>query len=164
MDVLVVRHGTALDKEEAASRFMPDDDRPLTKKGRSRTKRVAKVLAKRVPNVTGLLTSPLLRAAETAEIVGAAIGLEPERTNALLPGAAEDHLVRVLEKKSGAVAVVGHEPHLSRWIGWALTGESRSIVALAKSGVCLVHFADTPRAREGTIGWLLTPALVEELR
>lgn len=161
MDVLVVRHGTALDKEEAAARSVPDEDRPLTKKGRSRTKRVAKILAKRVPDITVLFTSALRRATETADILRAEIGVHPEITDALLPDAAPERLARVLAKESGTVAVVGHEPHLSRWIGWAVAGESRSLVALAKSGACLVHFEGAPKSRAGTIGWLVTPDLLE---
>lgn len=162
MDVLVVRHGAALDRDVAASNGISDEHRPLTGKGRTRTRRVARVLANRGPTITALLTSPLLRATETAAIVGKKLRLEPEVTDVLLPSAKPAVLGGALRRKGDTVLVVGHEPHLSCFIGWAVTGEPRSIVALAKAGACLLRFDGAPGPRRATLVWLLTPALLED--
>jgi phosphohistidine phosphatase len=163
MDVMVVRHGIALDREDAIAMDVNDRDRPLTRRGRLKTKRVARTLARHAPSVTTLFTSPLRRAIETAEIVGEAYGdLQYSETAALLPEAEPSELSNFLaESASGShVAVVGHEPHLSSWIGWSLSGFARSLVDLRKAGACLVRFEDAPEAAKGRLIWLLPPALL----
>jgi len=164
MDVMVVRHGIALDREDAGIQAIAEEDRPLTRKGRTRTKRVAKGLVARAPGVISLLTSPLRRAVETAEILGKAYDLDFEETRALLPEADPAELSRLLSDDGGIspVAVVGHEPHLSRWVGWSLTGTARSIIDLRKAGVCLVRFEDAPAASKGRLLWLMPPSMLQD--
>jgi phosphohistidine phosphatase len=161
MDVMIVRHAIAVDREEATVHGMADRDRPLTKKGRERARRAFKRLAKRTPALVSLLTSPLARAVQTAELVGKAFDIGYEETTALLPDAAPSELAELLAEDAGVspVAVVGHEPHLSQWVGWALTGKARSVVELRKAGACLVRFEDAPRPGQGRLVWLSPPSL-----
>ena len=135
MDVLVVRHGVALDRVDAESQGITEGERPLTAEGQRRMKGVARGLSKRVPEVDVLISSPLLRARQTAEIVRERYrGLACIESEALLPEAAPEALAQVLNEHEHprVVAVVGHEPHLSQWVGWSLAGEPRSIVELRK--------------------------------
>jgi phosphohistidine phosphatase len=134
MEILLIRHGQAV--EEAPG--MGDGGRWLTAKGRKITRKVARWLAKsgkRRP--VALWTSPLLRAAQTAEIVAYAAGLEgeiPARAQ-LAPGHDPGDLLKLLAEThvDGPLALVGHEPSLSL-IAAALLGDL-GFTGLKKSGV-----------------------------
>jgi phosphohistidine phosphatase len=167
MDVLVVRHGAALDREDALAQGMGDRARPLTPKGKKETKRVGRALARKAPDVAALFTSPLLRAVETAEILSKAYdGLGYTETEALVPEADPAETARFLAEHGTApvVAVVGHEPHLGHFLGWALTGEARSLVELEKSGAALVRFDGVPAAGAGRLVWLVPPTMLRKRR
>ena len=166
MQLIVVRHGIALEHDKAAERNMIDRDRPLTAKGRSRMKRAARGLAKRFPRALTLVTSPLRRAIETAEILGKAYGgIEHTDTPALLPDADPAELAAFLAESASEspVAVVGHEPHLGRFIGWSLIGEPHTFVDLRKGAACLLHFEDAPGPGKGKLVWLAQSALLRRL-
>jgi phosphohistidine phosphatase len=165
MDVLVVRHAIALMRDEAKAQGILDRDRPLTKQGRSRMQRAARGLQTRMPEVSALLTSPLRRARETAEILRRRYKNVPQtETDALLPDAHPAQLCRVLADSGLATPVViGHEPHLSSWISWCMTGDTRSILELRKGGACLLRFPDAPGPAQGQLLWLLTPAALRRL-
>src|SRR5262249_8979459 len=134
MDIVVVRHGIALDREEAAKAAMADSERPLTEKGRRRMKLGARGIAYLVRGTELVVSSPLLRAVETAKIVQRAyegdVGYVEE--SALLPDAAPSDLAATLGEAPVApiVVVVGHEPHLGRFIGWCVTGQAREFLEL----------------------------------
>jgi phosphohistidine phosphatase len=176
VDVLVLRHAAALDKDEAKERGVPDAERPLTKAGRRRMKRVARGLALSVPNLSAIFSSPWGRAVETAKLLRARFkGLRNVETNALLPDAEPEALARCLAEclagsaGGSSVAVVGHEPHLGEWVSWCLTGphssgvELRPIIELRKGGACMLRFADTPGPGLGRLLWLMTPAVLQQL-
>jgi len=170
VDVLVVRHAVALDKDEANERGVPDAERPLTKDGRRRMRRVARGLALSVPKLSAIFSSPWLRATETAALLQARFtGVESVESDALLPDAEPEALAQCLmEYLAGrpatpAVSVVGHEPQLSEWVGWCLAGRLSSILELRKGGACLMRFADTVGAGQGKLLWLMTPAVLRQL-
>ena len=163
MDVLVVRHAIALDREEAEERGVLDRDRPITSKGRSRMRQVARALARRSPELSAIISSPLRRAVETAELLSERYErLHPTASDALLPEARPSELAQLLADAgfTAAVAVVGHEPHLSTWVGWCLSGEARSLVELRKGGACLLRFDGTPGPAQARLLWLVTPAIL----
>jgi phosphohistidine phosphatase len=161
--VLVVRHAIALDKAEAQRVGMPDSERPLTREGRERMKAVARGLGKRVPDVSVIFTSPWLRATETAELLRrrySEIGWV--QSEALLPGAEPSALASALSEHGydGVLAVVGHEPHLSGWVSWCLTGDTRPILELRKGGACLLRFpTDVVAPAQAQLLWLTTPGI-----
>ena len=167
MDIVVVRHGVALDREEAAESAISDAERPLTAKGRRRMKAAAKGLAKLAEGADLVLSSPLVRAVQTAKIVRRAFDddIGYAETDALLPDAEPGELVRVLSEGPPipAAVIVGHEPHLGRWVGWCLAGQAAALVELGKGGACLVRFDEAPVAGKGQIVWLLSSALLRRV-
>jgi phosphohistidine phosphatase len=163
MQLLVIRHAIAEDREKFAESGEPDDERPLTRKGIRRMKQVAKGLAAAGGSIDVLATSPLKRAVQTAEIVADEFGLGgPEVIPSLVPGASFDEFSKWAESlgEVKTVAVVGHEPHLSGLIGWLAGGQ----VEMKKGGACLLEFESAPRQGAGTILWSLTPGLARRLR
>jgi phosphohistidine phosphatase len=170
VELLVVRHAIALDKDEANERGVPDAERPLTKDGRRRMKRVARGLARSVPKLSAIFSSPWLRAAETAALLRERFsGVESIESDALLPDAEPEALAECLMEylagrpATSALSLVGHEPHLSTWVSWCLTGQPSSILELRKAGACLVRFADTVGAGQGKLLWLMPPAVLRQL-
>lgn len=166
MDVLVIRHAAALERDEAKTRGMLDRDRPLTKQGRSRMRRAARGLRVCSPDVWALFTSPFCRAVETAEVLLEQYkAIRLTQTPALLPDAEPEELAQLLAEGAiqSPVAVVGHEPHLSRWVSWCLSGDARSSLQLRKGGACLLRFEGAPGPGGGRLLWLLTPAVLRRL-
>ncbi len=170
MEVLVVRHAIAMDRDKAKTRGLADGDRPLTDKGRSRMKQAARGLCERAPELSELFTSPLRRAVETAEILSKVYEegyaeLERVQTAALLPDADPTELTALLARRDAGstVAVVGHEPQLGCLLAFWLTGVARSFVELQKGGVALLHFDRVPGPSAGRLIWLLPPAVLRSL-
>ena len=166
MKLLIVRHAIA---EESASGG--DAARRLTKEGRAKMAKGARALADLVPELALVLSSPLVRARETAEIVVAAF---PDRSSKRLPlaevealgpgGRASDVvLALVAQKRLAAIAVVGHEPNLSRLEGYLLTGQERSLAELKKGGAALVEIDGVVAPGAGSLLWHLTPAQLRAL-
>jgi phosphohistidine phosphatase len=167
MDVLVVRHGLALDREDAEKQGMLDRDRPLTERGRKRMKRAARGLSRIAPDIVSLFSSPFRRAVETAELVEREYSdLEHAETNALTPDTSPEDLAHFLAESiaEARVAIVGHEPQLSSFVGYCVTGEPRSVVALGKGGACLLSFDDAPGPKMGRLEWVLPPSALRHLR
>jgi phosphohistidine phosphatase len=166
MDLLVVRHGLAEDRETFAEGGGEDAERPLTAEGRRRFERGARGLRRLVDPVDLLATSPLARAVQTAEILQRAWGLEKlVRVPELSPGVDPATLVRWLrrERRRAVVAIVGHEPHLSRAVAYLLTGRRDGFVDLKKGGACLLHLGTRPAAGEAELAWLLTAAQLRKM-
>jgi phosphohistidine phosphatase len=110
----LVRHGIAVDHADAKG---PDGSRPLTGKGRKRFERAARAFAKHAGTIDLILTSPLVRAVQTAEILAAADDQgEVAVLEELDPSFGVASLLEALAKRAGgarSVALVGHEPQLS---------------------------------------------------
>jgi phosphohistidine phosphatase len=166
VQLLIIRHGVAMDRDEFAVSGNPDDLRPLTKKGSRRMKQVASGLKSQVDSIDHLATSPLTRACETAEIVADEFGIEDKEVAAcLVPGVSFDDFAQwcTTQHDVGTLAIVGHEPHLSSLATWLLTGEGDSKMELRKGGACLIEFESLPRRDSGTLVWLLTPRQLRSL-
>ncbi|MBI2892189.1 MAG: phosphohistidine phosphatase SixA [Deltaproteobacteria bacterium] len=136
MRVLLVRHGIAIDEEPG----LGDEERYLTPEGRVKTRKVAELLAGRGVGIDRILTSPLVRATQTAEIVAREVGCEDVRvTLALVPGATLSSVDAALAagKSSGTLALVGHEPSMSA-IAAHLMGLGRFPRPFKKAGVCAI--------------------------
>ncbi|MGE5273088.1 MAG: phosphohistidine phosphatase SixA [Verrucomicrobiota bacterium] len=114
MRVYLVRHAEAAPGQ-------PDDFRPLTPTGRAAARDLGKRLAADGLRPDAVLSSPLLRARETAAELGRALGTEPETDERLAPGTDADALRAVVAGRGDAVVVVGHQPDCSR-ISAAITG------------------------------------------
>jgi phosphohistidine phosphatase SixA len=112
--VIVVRHAAAAPGE-------PDDLRPLTEQGREASRMLGELLAEREPDA--VVSSPLLRARETAQAIASAAGLEVEVEERLAPGADADDLRAAVDGRGETVVTVGHQPDCSE-IVLALTGRA----------------------------------------
>jgi phosphohistidine phosphatase len=166
MDLVVVRHAIAEDRRVFAASGLDDAARPLTDEGRRKMKRVARGLARVAPQIGALASSPLARAVETARILLPELGLARfEEVAALAPGGSPDALAAWAARRAraGAVAVVGHEPDLSKLVAWLVAGSEEPFLDLRKGGACLVRFARRPGRGGGTLRWMLTPAQLREL-
>jgi len=136
MNLLVIRHAIAEDKEVFASTGRDDDLRPLTEAGRRKMRRAAAGLRVLIPRLTVLASSPLVRARETAEIVAPAFRVSrAEMVEALRPDRPFDAFLYWLRRQpndedEGAIAVVGHEPHLGGLVTWLMTGTTESRLEL----------------------------------
>ena len=157
---VIIRHALAEDREDFAKKDLPDDARPLTRQGRIKMKQAAIGLTRILKGVDLVVTSPLLRAVQTAEIIAKACNDRPVvETPLLSPGNAPDHLLQLLLQypEDQRIALVGHEPDLSCWISWALTGSDIPFLHLKKGGVCLIEFPQQVVPGKAELRWLLTP-------
>jgi phosphohistidine phosphatase len=164
MQLYIVRHGVAIDREDP--KCPSDPDRFLTQEGNEKTKEVAKGLAKLADEPDLLLTSPYVRALQTAEIVADALDYPKQKirkTDALLPGAEAQQLFRELakDKDHSTVFVFGHAPHLDELLATAV-GSRNHISALKKAGVALVELKRL-LPPSGQLVWLATPKLLRKI-
>ncbi len=164
MELLLVRHAIAArtsSRGEAA-----DARRPLTAEGRRRMARGARGLKALVAELDAVFPSPLLRAVETARIVAGAFELSPEEgLPALAPGHAPDELLGWLRAlgRDGTVALVGHEPHLSRLAALLVAGDPEPLFTFRKGGACLLELDGAPRPGGARLRWLATARLLRLL-
>jgi phosphohistidine phosphatase len=165
MELLVVRHAIAEDREAYAATGRDDAQRPLTARGARKMRRAAKGLRELVPTIDVLVTSPLTRANETAEIIRRAYKLDGLETAPVLqPSGPLDDVVAWLSRfESGVAAIVGHEPQLGRLVTCLLTGSDQSAVELKKGGACLIEFEERPGGGKGRLIWSLPPRTLRDL-
>ena len=163
MNLYILRHGIAADRD---SRKYPDDgDRPLTRKGIDKmTRQVAGMNALAIsPDV--IITSPLVRAAQTAEIVRRGLTAPPQTatSDALVPWSHPSRLLQELTANypsASSIMLVGHEPHLSCLVSLILIGDILALIKLKKGALC--HLKISP-SRRGRLLWALTPNQLTKL-
>lgn len=166
MQLLVIRHAIAEDREEFTARGADDAERPLTDFGRRRMKRNADGLRRVAPQLDVIAASPLTRAQQTARIVADEYKLrDVETAEAMHPDRHPRELLSWLARfpSDATVAVVGHEPHVGMLVAWCVGGVAEPTVAFKKGGVALIDFARKPAAAKGVLQWLLTPAQLRAL-
>jgi phosphohistidine phosphatase len=154
--IYVVRHAIAEDRSASGR----DADRALTREGRKKMRRAAHGLACLGVEVPLLLTSPLVRARETADVVAEVLGKATiEVTEALAPGFDPAHLAAVVEQRSpkDSVMLVGHEPDMGALLAAWLTGSSRGFATHFRKGAvaCLGAGMLPPQGR-ATLEWFAT--------
>jgi phosphohistidine phosphatase len=158
MEIYVIRHADAVALGENGIKV--DADRPLTETGNGQAKVIATGLQRKGVALQLILSSPLLRARQTAEgIVQAWSGTPPEVQvcEQLSPGYKPRKLAKLLkELQREPVALIGHEPDLSSWIAWVI-GSKKAQLALAKAGVAHVTCPEGPAKGGGALLQLLTP-------
>ena len=166
MNLYIIRHAIAVD--EGTPEYEQDSERPLTDKGRKKMRQIAKGLRKLGVEFDLILSSPYVRARETAEILADVFKMKKKIafSENLIPMADPELLIpEILEKYSvDGIALVGHEPHLSALIG-ALTAEHKTLdITLKKGGVCYLTADDLHHAdHRATLEWLLTPGILVEI-
>ena len=166
MDLLVIRHGAAMDKEEWAKTGKSDDLRVLTSEGMEEMKEIARGLREQVKNLDVVATSALVRAVQTAEIVGEAYDIsEVKKIAALSPDAEVKDFEKWCEDFDDVkrIAIVGHEPHLTALVSWLLNDDDDAVLELKKGGCCLLEFDSKIKGGDGILRWLMTPKQLAKL-
>lgn len=158
LTLVLIRHAIAEDRAEF-SRSGRDDQRPLTGEGRRRMRLAAAGLRHVLPALGVLASSPLVRAWQTAEIVGEAYGGMPiDRLDAAASGDGDELLEVLRATTSGTtIAVVGHEPIHGDWTGWLLTGREAGFVRFKKGEACALGFGRDIRPASAELLWKLGP-------
>ena len=161
-ELYLIRHGIAAERGEA----WPDDaKRPITDEGVRRLRRIAAGLVEIGVGFDVMLTSPLVRAKQTAEIIAG--GLDPHPpivvTDALSPGATYASVVDELGKQARRrrIALIGHEPGIGA-LAARLIG-SRHSLEFKKGAVARIDLAALPPTGAGSLHWFLTPKLLRKL-
>jgi phosphohistidine phosphatase len=166
VQLLMIRHAIAQDREVFAASGQDDRLRPLTARGRRRMRQGARGLRALVGELDLIATSPLTRAVQTARLLARAFGgPEPVELPALEPLQDPDPLLTWLGERDAdaTVALVGHEPGMSEALAWLLAQRRRSFVALGKGGAALVQLRAPIAAGSGVLCWALRPGQLRRL-
>ena len=139
-----------------------DAQRPLTDEGRAQALQVGQGLKRLKINPDLIVTSPYLRAAQTAEQVGRVLGYRRDikALDALRSEAKPSETSEALAAFAAhaRLLLVGHEPHLSAWIAELTAGRGGMRCLMKKAGVACVEIERVPPpAGSGTLRWLLMP-------
>ena len=161
MNLYLLRHGIAVAADEPG--VESDADRALTAKGVKRMRRAAKGLRRLKVPFDGLLTSPLIRARQTADIVAETLGLEThlEEVSGLAPESSVEQLSFGLTRfqNRAHLLLIGHEPLLSDTASFFIAGKKgpKIDLTLKKGGLCRIEIDAIPPSKPGTLHWMLTP-------
>jgi len=165
VELLIIRHAIAYERDR--HRWRDDGARPLSPSGMRRSRQAAAGLKLITKAPDRLLTSPLVRARQTARILTEVAGWPPAEESAeLSPGAAVQSVFTLLAKdRSKRVAIVGHQPDLGALLTACLLGNHNGIpIDWKKNAVACVAFEDTVRAGRAALKWLATPRMLRGLR
>lgn len=160
MELYIIRHATA--QPLGRKNDFTDEKRSLTAEGRERMRDAARGLRKLGVELDLILTSPLARAVETAEVLASVFGMskgDVEQTPNLAPGASFEELFAQIKGRTGveSVALVGHQPDLGELIRKVVRGNGGFSIELKKGSVCRVGITETVPELQGALSWLMTP-------
>jgi phosphohistidine phosphatase len=163
MELYIVRHGIAVDREDP--KCPADPERFLTDEGKEKSRQAAKGVAAVASIPDLMLSSPYLRAVQTAEIFADELEYSKQKirkSDLLLPGAEPLQLFRELSKDKdvSTVFVFGHAPHLDDLLATAI-GTKHHISSLKKAGVAFVELKRLVPP-SGELVWLATPKLLRK--
>ncbi|MGE5325935.1 MAG: phosphohistidine phosphatase SixA [Deltaproteobacteria bacterium] len=165
-ELYVMRHGIAVARGTPG--ISDDAKRALTPEGKKKMEEVAQGLLNLGVNFDWIVTSPLVRAIETARVVRQVAGSEIplDVCDDLRPGGAPEALIAYLAKHENRkrILVVGHEPDLSELAGRLIGAGHRAHLTLKKGGCCLVEFSEFPPKSPGKLIWWLTPRVMRRLK
>jgi phosphohistidine phosphatase len=161
--LFLIRHGVA---EERGDAWPDDAKRPLSEDGIERFRKSARGLARLDVWIDVVLTSPLVRARQTADIVASAFDPRPSiiTIESLAPEGSYASLVADLEKhgRKTRIALVGHEPGIGE-LGARLIG-SRHSFEFKKGAVCRIDVDEIPPVGPGDLRWFLTPKVMASIK
>jgi phosphohistidine phosphatase len=162
LTVCFFRHGPAV---AHGTPGIPENERPLSPEGQRKTLRAARGLRRLALKNDGILSSPLPRALETAQILAETLGLPaPRATPQLLPESPPRLLLECLREAGwDRPILVGHEPGLSAAVSALLRAPESGACELKKAGMALVRLRKLHPRPEGTLLLLLTPSALRLL-
>lgn len=163
LEIYLVRHAVAA---ERGPKYPDDRLRPLTPEGVRRFRESVKGLDKFGVELDIVLTSPLLRARDTATLLASALKPKPsiEQIEALAPGgrhAAVIEAIKTNAKRRRRIALVGHEPDLGEFAARLLG--ARGGVEFKKGAICLIDVDSATPGGPGTLRWFLPPRALRAL-
>lgn len=155
MRLFLLRHGIA----EDGGPSLRDFDRALTERGRAELHWIARGMQNLSVGPAPILSSPLVRARQTAELVAPVLGARFDITEELSSGADFGALQRLISAHSNAesLMLVGHEPDLAD-LAAALVGAHQGALVLKKAGLIRIDLPGRAEPRAGRLRWLLTPS------
>jgi phosphohistidine phosphatase len=160
-----MRHGLAVERD--VTTVMDDAKRPLTSEGKQKMREIASGLERIGVEADWIVSSPLVRAVETAEIVAEGLGSKPplDICEALRPGGAPEALIGFLAKRSNRrrVFVVGHEPDLGELAARLIGAGRNASLPFKKGGCCLITFSVFPPKSPGRLVWWLPPRILRKM-
>jgi len=158
MDCILVRHGTAVAREEWGGK---DVDRPLTDKGKRRVRQVAAGLRRLDVRPTIIYASPATRTLETAQLLHDVLATHSllQLRDELLPEVSPAQVVRLFQDlpPESCVICVGHEPQLGMTASLLLSGRACGAFPFKKAGACLIELPAPAKPGRGELRWWLTP-------
>ena len=164
MFIYFLRHGIAVQRGTAG---YPNDDRPLTDEGKEKMRKGARGIAALLDKIDIILTSPLIRAHDTAKIAAEALAADHkvEVCKELLPGSSAKKLILYLAKYKSLdhIMIVGHEPDLG-FLASALLGSEDSVIEFKKGAMCCIEVSGMPPHAAGTLHWHLQPKQLREIK
>lgn len=166
MNLYIIRHAIAVD--EATSDYASDSERPLTDKGRKKMRQIAKALRQLGVEFDLILSSPYVRACETAGILADVFKMKNKIvfSDHLIPEGNPELLIGEINEKHSvdSLAIVGHEPHLSAFLGLLVSDNSKIEITLKKGGVCHLSADDLHhQEHRAALEWLLPPRILLEI-
>lgn len=158
MNCILIRHGIAVEPDEWEG---AEENRPLTEKGKNRVRQVARGLGQLDFTPTHLLTSPFVRAYDTARLLRMVLcpSVKVETREELTVGAKPEQLIALLRTlpADAVVVCVGHEPFLGEVVSLWLCGKAFPNFPLKKAGAACVELPDDVRSGHGRLRWWLEP-------
>jgi phosphohistidine phosphatase len=161
MELYILRHGIA--GERGDPHYPNDDDRPLTDEGQKKTLKIARRMKELGLTFDVILSSPLARARQTAEITASVLGCKNKLkfSDHLAPNGSKKALIQGIGRRK-RLLLVGHEPYLSELISMLLAGETGLHIELKKGGLCKLDIPALHYGRCATLQWLIPPKLLLE--
>jgi len=164
MKIYLIRHSNAVDPGTPG--YEDDSLRPLTEKGRDKMKDIAFALKELDVKPDLIVSSPYVRAQQTAEILAKVLKYKQELafSDALVPMGNADNIIGEINEKYSVdeLVLVGHEPCLSVLIGTLTAGNPELAINIKNGGVCCLSSDDLHTERKAVLEWLLTPKILSE--
>lgn len=164
MNLYIMRHGIAVNAGEHG--VQRDADRFLSDEGRRKTSAVGRGLERLGVRPGLILTSPLVRTLQTAELIATAAdpAIPFEIFEPLAPGGEFDEILRELKSRSdGDLLLVGHMPEVSEWVSLFLGGDPGLEINFKRAAVACIRFEGLPALGCGRLEWLLPPGVLRDL-
>jgi phosphohistidine phosphatase len=158
MELYILRHGIAV--ERGTEGFADDSQRPLTADGRAKLKLQSQGMKRLDLGIDLVLTSPYVRAEETARIAASVLKIKTVKlTKNLQPEAAFKGLAReIAQIKHSGILLVGHEPHLSGLISFLVGDNDDVAIDLKKGGLCKLTLEKSCGPNSAVLNWLMEPS------
>jgi phosphohistidine phosphatase len=164
MNLYLMRHAQAA---PAGGSITRDADRILTPRGEEDAALMGRALKRLDSNIDIVVTSPLARARQTGEIVGAEMSTHSNVniSNNLAPGFRAQSLFEELIALGAGTSIVavGHQPDLGKFISFLIADSSSAAIAMESGAMAKIHVPSPLSNREAYLSWLITPEAVQNL-